>query len=173
MPILVSWWSWCFMGAEPYQVVLIGDHAQLPATVLSKAAQNEGLGLSLFERMDPCQQLRDHSNRIYCRSFNDSVFIYIFILYHFSLLRGYKESIYIYTSINPYTSSCNNCTLHHVCIVQYFARMQALLRIHRYSNFDVGGRDMLGDSITALENDISTRNMFLRMPQNCQRCRAM
>ena len=75
MPILVSWWSWCFTGAEPYQVVLIGDHAQLPATVLSKAAQNEGLGLSLFERMDPCQQLRDHSNRIYSRSFNDSIFI--------------------------------------------------------------------------------------------------
>ena len=56
----------CFMGVQPYQVVLIGDHAQLPATVLSKAAQNEGLGLSLFERMDPCQQ-RDHSNRISSR----------------------------------------------------------------------------------------------------------
>ena len=33
------------------KVVLIGDHAQLPATVLSKAASNEGLSTSLFERM--------------------------------------------------------------------------------------------------------------------------
>jgi len=39
------------LGRQCEQVVLIGDHAQLPATVLSKAAQNEGLGLSLFERM--------------------------------------------------------------------------------------------------------------------------
>ena len=33
------------------EVVLIGDHAQLPATVLSKAASHEGLSTSLFERM--------------------------------------------------------------------------------------------------------------------------
>jgi superfamily I DNA and/or RNA helicase len=33
------------------QAVLIGDQKQLPATVLSKLAQREGLGLSLFERM--------------------------------------------------------------------------------------------------------------------------
>ncbi|CAJ1383993.1 unnamed protein product [Effrenium voratum] len=39
------------LGRQAEQVVLIGDHAQLPATVLSKAAQNEGLGVSLFERM--------------------------------------------------------------------------------------------------------------------------
>jgi len=39
------------LGRRCEQVVLIGDHAQLPATVLSKAAQREGLGLSLFERM--------------------------------------------------------------------------------------------------------------------------
>lgn len=39
------------MVPAPRKVVLIGDHAQLPATVLSKAAQMEGLGLSLFERM--------------------------------------------------------------------------------------------------------------------------
>jgi len=39
------------LGRRAEQVVLIGDHAQLPATVLSKHAQREGLGLSLFERM--------------------------------------------------------------------------------------------------------------------------
>eukprot|EP00931_Biecheleriopsis_adriatica_P046667 TRINITY_DN2681_c0_g1_i2.p1 TRINITY_DN2681_c0_g1~~TRINITY_DN2681_c0_g1_i2.p1 ORF type:complete len:1206 (+),score=280.58 TRINITY_DN2681_c0_g1_i2:65-3682(+) len=39
------------LGRRCEQVVLIGDHAQLPATVLSKAAQREGLGISLFERM--------------------------------------------------------------------------------------------------------------------------
>jgi len=39
------------LGRQCEQVVLIGDHAQLPATVLSKEAQTEGLGLSLFERM--------------------------------------------------------------------------------------------------------------------------
>ena len=99
-----------------------------------------------------------------------SIFSYNIIFHYYVNIK--KVYIYTYTSINPYTSSYN-CTIHHVCIVQYFARMQALLRIHRYSNFDVGGRDMLGDSITALENDISTRNMFLRMLQNCQRCRAM
>eukprot|EP00913_Durusdinium_trenchii_P026142 g24524.t1 len=39
------------LGRHCEQVVLIGDHAQLPATVLSKAAASDGLGLSLFERM--------------------------------------------------------------------------------------------------------------------------
>ncbi|CAE7027914.1 unnamed protein product [Symbiodinium sp. CCMP2592] len=39
------------LGRRCEQVVLIGDHAQLPATVLSKAASNEGLSTSLFERM--------------------------------------------------------------------------------------------------------------------------
>ncbi|CAE8689891.1 unnamed protein product [Polarella glacialis] len=39
------------LGRRCEQVVLIGDHKQLPATVLSKLAQREGLGISLFERM--------------------------------------------------------------------------------------------------------------------------
>ncbi|CAE7266609.1 NAM7 [Symbiodinium natans] len=39
------------LGRGCEQVVLIGDHAQLPATVLSKAASHEGLSTSLFERM--------------------------------------------------------------------------------------------------------------------------
>mmetsp|Transcript_48698 Transcript_48698/g.90283 ORF Transcript_48698/g.90283 Transcript_48698/m.90283 type:complete len:1219 (-) Transcript_48698:123-3779(-) len=39
------------LGKSAEQVVLIGDHNQLPATVLSKTAQREGLGVSLFERM--------------------------------------------------------------------------------------------------------------------------
>ena len=33
------------------QVVLVGDHRQLPPTVISQRAQNGGLGRSLFERM--------------------------------------------------------------------------------------------------------------------------
>jgi len=39
------------LGRSAEQAVLIGDHNQLPATVLSRAAKNEGLGISLFERM--------------------------------------------------------------------------------------------------------------------------
>mmetsp|Transcript_6346 Transcript_6346/g.14556 ORF Transcript_6346/g.14556 Transcript_6346/m.14556 type:complete len:1172 (+) Transcript_6346:18-3533(+) len=39
------------LGRRSEQVVLIGDHAQLPATVLSKTASHEGLSTSLFERM--------------------------------------------------------------------------------------------------------------------------
>jgi len=39
------------LGRKCEQVVLIGDHAQLPATVLSKVAKRNGLGISLFERM--------------------------------------------------------------------------------------------------------------------------
>lgn len=39
------------LGRRCEQVVLIGDHAQLPATVLSKLAARDGLGISLFERM--------------------------------------------------------------------------------------------------------------------------
>ncbi|CAE7559411.1 UPF1, partial [Symbiodinium pilosum] len=39
------------LGRRCEQVVLVGDHAQLPATVLSKAASHEGLSTSLFERM--------------------------------------------------------------------------------------------------------------------------
>ncbi len=33
------------------RVVLVGDPQQLPATVLSRAAERAGLGLSLFERL--------------------------------------------------------------------------------------------------------------------------
>jgi len=39
------------LGRMCEQAVLIGDHKQLPATVLSKLAQRDGLGISLFERM--------------------------------------------------------------------------------------------------------------------------
>jgi len=39
------------LGRNCEQAVLIGDHAQLPATVLSKLAKRDGLGVSLFERM--------------------------------------------------------------------------------------------------------------------------
>lgn len=39
------------LGRSAEQVVLIGDHNQLPATVLSRQARDEGLGMSLFERM--------------------------------------------------------------------------------------------------------------------------
>ncbi|CAK0911624.1 unnamed protein product [Prorocentrum cordatum] len=39
------------LGRGCEQAVLVGDHAQLPATVLSKLAQRDGLGTSLFERM--------------------------------------------------------------------------------------------------------------------------
>jgi len=36
------------------QLVLVGDHKQLPPTVISKAAQAGGLGQSLFERLTEC-----------------------------------------------------------------------------------------------------------------------
>jgi len=39
------------LGRSAEQVVLVGDQNQLPATVLSRAAKDEGLGVSLFERM--------------------------------------------------------------------------------------------------------------------------
>lgn len=39
------------LGRKCEQVVLVGDHKQLPATVLSLLAQRNGLGQSLFERM--------------------------------------------------------------------------------------------------------------------------
>eukprot|EP00929_Paragymnodinium_shiwhaense_P012828 TRINITY_DN12071_c0_g1_i1.p1 TRINITY_DN12071_c0_g1~~TRINITY_DN12071_c0_g1_i1.p1 ORF type:complete len:1173 (+),score=286.64 TRINITY_DN12071_c0_g1_i1:80-3598(+) len=39
------------LGRECEQAVFIGDHKQLPATVLSKLAAREGLGISVFERM--------------------------------------------------------------------------------------------------------------------------
>lgn len=39
------------LGRMAEQAVLIGDQKQLPATVLSKLAQRDGLGTSLFERM--------------------------------------------------------------------------------------------------------------------------
>lgn len=39
------------LGRGCEQAVLVGDHAQLPATVLSKLAKRDGLGVSLFERM--------------------------------------------------------------------------------------------------------------------------
>merc|ERR1719277_588507 len=39
------------LGRGCEQAVLIGDHAQLPATVLSRLAKRDGLGVSLFERM--------------------------------------------------------------------------------------------------------------------------
>lgn len=39
------------LGRSAEQAVLIGDHNQLPATVLSRPAKDAGLGTSLFERM--------------------------------------------------------------------------------------------------------------------------
>lgn len=33
------------------RAVLAGDHLQLPPTVISKQAENEGLGRTLFERL--------------------------------------------------------------------------------------------------------------------------
>ena len=33
------------------QIVMVGDQCQLPATVISKEAQQKGLDVSLFERM--------------------------------------------------------------------------------------------------------------------------
>ena len=36
------------------QLVLVGDHKQLPPTVISEAAQQGGLGQSLFERLTEC-----------------------------------------------------------------------------------------------------------------------
>jgi len=58
------------LGRGCEQTVLIGDHRQLPATVLSKLAQRDGLGVSLFERMVACgveptvlqEQRRMHSS---------------------------------------------------------------------------------------------------------------
>eukprot|EP00928_Gymnodinium_smaydae_P011301 TRINITY_DN14189_c1_g1_i2.p1 TRINITY_DN14189_c1_g1~~TRINITY_DN14189_c1_g1_i2.p1 ORF type:complete len:1146 (-),score=207.53 TRINITY_DN14189_c1_g1_i2:63-3500(-) len=59
------------LGRCAENVVLVGDHKQLPATVLSKLAQRSGLGVSLFERMvDACgfeptllqEQRRMHSS---------------------------------------------------------------------------------------------------------------
>lgn len=32
-------------------VIIVGDHRQLPPTVMNKQAANEGLALSLFERL--------------------------------------------------------------------------------------------------------------------------
>ena len=36
------------------QLVLVGDHCQLPPTVLSTKAEEEGLGVPLFSRMVAC-----------------------------------------------------------------------------------------------------------------------
>jgi regulator of nonsense transcripts 1 len=36
------------------QLVLVGDHCQLPPTVLSTRAEEEGLGVPLFSRMVAC-----------------------------------------------------------------------------------------------------------------------
>ena len=40
------------------RLVLVGDPQQLPATVLSRAAERAGLGLSLFERLQQAPSLR-------------------------------------------------------------------------------------------------------------------
>ena len=39
------------------RLVLVGDPQQLPATVLSRAAERAGLGLSLFERLQKARSL--------------------------------------------------------------------------------------------------------------------
>ena len=37
------------------QLILVGDHKQLPTTVISDTAENGGLGQSLFERLHKCE----------------------------------------------------------------------------------------------------------------------
>lgn len=46
------------------KLILVGDPEQLPATVLSKRAQDNGLAQSLFERVYQCFRFSDEENPI-------------------------------------------------------------------------------------------------------------